>query len=84
MSIFVIYIRWLLGNSVGLHWVGLAMPICNVGKTKLDDGTVKGEKKKKKRTIECDKNTAICDIGIIQCNDGTIKYEKKKLEYHQM
>ena len=59
------------------------MPICNVGKTKLDDGTVKGEKKKK-RTIECDKNTAICDIGIIQCNDGTIKYEKKKLEYHQM
>ena len=42
MSIFVIYIRWLLGNSVGLGWVGLAMPICNAGKTKLDDGTVKG------------------------------------------
>ena len=55
MSIFVIYIRWLLGNSVGLGWVGLAMPICNVGKTKLDDGTVKGEKKKKKEPLNVTK-----------------------------
>ena len=35
-------------------------------------------KKKKKKTIECDKNTIIGDIGIAQCDNGTIKYEKKK------
>ena len=55
----------------------LALPICNIGKTKLDNGIVKYELKKK--TIECDKNTVICDIGTTQCDDGIIKYEKKKI-----
>ena len=40
-------------------------------------------KKKKKRTIECDKNIVRCDIGIAQCDDKTVKYEKK-IGYHRM
>ena len=35
------------------------------------------EKKKKKRTNECDKSTVTCDVGITQCEDCTIKCEKK-------
>ena len=35
------------------------------------------KKKKKKRTIECDKSTVICDFGTTQCNNETVKYEKK-------
>ena len=34
-------------------------------------------RKKKKRTIECDKSTITCDVGITQCEDCTIKCEKK-------
>ena len=34
-------------------------------------------RKKKKETIECDKNTITCDVGTAQCKDGTIKCEKK-------
>ena len=33
LGIFVIYICQLLGNSVGLGWVGLTTPTCNVGST---------------------------------------------------
>ena len=33
-------------------------------------------KKKKKKTIEYDKNTVICDIGIAQCDNRIVKYDK--------
>ena len=36
------------------------------------------EKKKKKRTIECDKSTVTYDVGTAQCEASTIKCEKKK------
>ena len=33
-------------------------------------------KKKKKKTIECDKNIVICNIGIAQCDNRIVKYDK--------
>ena len=40
-------------------------------------------KKKKKKTIGCDKSTVTCDVGIAQCDNGTVKCEKK-IGYHLM
>ena len=51
--------------------------ICDVGTAQCEDGTIKYEKKKNKRTIECDKSTVTCNVGTTQCEDGIIKCEKK-------
>ena len=50
---------------------------CDVGNAQCENGTIKCERKKKKGTIKCDKNTVTCDVGTAQCEDDTIKCEKK-------
>ena len=49
---------------------------CDVSITQCEDSTIKCEKKKKKKTIECDKSTVTCDVSTAQCENGTIKCEK--------
>ena len=49
----------------------------DVGTAQCEDGIIKCEKKKNKKTTECDKSTITCDVGTAQCEDGTIKCEKK-------
>ena len=61
---------------MGLGWVGLGTPICNVGTALMWWWNCQMQIKKK--PIECDKSTVKCDIGTTQCDDKTIKYEKKK------
>ena len=48
----------------------------DVGIAQCEDGTVKCEKKKSKRTTECDKRTVTCEVGIAQCENETVKCEK--------
>ena len=38
---------------------------------------VSKRKKKKKKTIECDKSTVTFDVGITQCNNRNVKCEEK-------
>ena len=38
---------------------------------------VSKRKKKKKRTIECDKSTVTFDVGITQCDNRNVKCEEK-------
>ena len=38
------------------------------------------KKKKKKRTIKCDKSKVTYNVGTTQCEDKTVKCEKKNKE----
>ena len=50
---------------------------CDVSITQCEDSTIKCEKKKKKeKTIECDKSTVTCDVSTAQCENGTFKCKK--------
>ena len=40
-------------------------------------------KKKKKKTIKCDKSIFTCDVSTTQCEYGTVKCEKK-IKYYRM
>ena len=63
----------------------------DIGIAQCDNRTVKYEKKKKKGTIECDKNTVTYDVGTIQSdnkncqmwekNKGTIECDKSTIIY---
>ena len=41
-------------------------------------------RKKKKRTVECNKRTVTSDVETARCDDGTIKCEKKITRYSRL